>query len=115
MDPADVRRINLIAPFDEPHTTVIGQTYDVGDYVGALDRALDGRRLRRRCGPSRRRRREPATRSQLGIGVSVYVEITGGVAPHRRGRPRSRSTTTAGPPSTPARRPTARATTPRGR
>ena len=41
MDPAEVRRINLIPPFSEPHTTVIGQTYDVGDYVGSLDRVLD--------------------------------------------------------------------------
>ena len=48
MDPAEVRRKNLIAPFGEPHTTTIGQTYDV-------------RRLRRRAG--RRRWRPPATTS----------------------------------------------------
>ena len=41
MDPADVRRVNLIPPFSEPHTTVVGQTYDVGDYVGSLDRVLE--------------------------------------------------------------------------
>jgi carbon-monoxide dehydrogenase large subunit len=40
MDPADVRRKNLIGKFMEPHTTAIGQTYDVGDFEGALDRAL---------------------------------------------------------------------------
>ena len=34
MDPAELRRKNLIAKFDSPHTTSIGQTYDVGDFDG---------------------------------------------------------------------------------
>jgi carbon-monoxide dehydrogenase large subunit len=77
-DPADVRRINLIAPFDEPHTTSIGQTYDVGDYAGALDRVLAAAgydELR----AEQRRRRATGERRLLGVGVSCYVEITGGV------------------------------------
>ena len=40
MDPAEVRRKNLIPKFSEPHTTAVGQAYDVGDYEGALDQAL---------------------------------------------------------------------------
>src|SRR6185436_1675254 len=40
MDPAELRRKNLIAKFSEPHTTAIGQAYDVGDYEGSLDKAL---------------------------------------------------------------------------
>ena len=77
MDPVDVRRANLIPKFDEPHTTVIGQTYDVGDYEGALDKALaaaDYAALRRQ----QAERRSSGEPRQLGIGVSVYVEITGG-------------------------------------
>jgi len=77
MDPVDVRRRNLIPKFGEPHTTTIGQTYDVGDYEGALDNALaaaDYAALRRQQA-ERRASGEPR---QLGIGVSVYVEITGG-------------------------------------
>lgn len=80
LDPVDIRRTNLIAPFDQPHTTAIGQTYDVGDYVGALDRALavaDYDELR----AEQRDRRQRGDTVQLGIGVSAYVEITGGVAP----------------------------------
>jgi carbon-monoxide dehydrogenase large subunit len=80
MDPAEVRRINLIPKFDEPHTTVIGQTYDVGDYESALDKALaaaDYGSLR----AEQARRRAAGDTLQLGIGVSVYVEITGGVPP----------------------------------
>lgn len=78
MDPADVRRKNLIAKFDQPHTTVVGQTYDVGDYEGALDKALDAAGyadLR----AEQARRRAAGDVKQLGIGISVYVEITGGV------------------------------------
>lgn len=80
MDPAEVRRVNLIAPFAEPHTTTIGQTYDVGDYVGCLDRALAAagyEQLR----ADQRARRDSGDPVQLGIGVSIYVEITGGVPP----------------------------------
>jgi carbon-monoxide dehydrogenase large subunit len=80
MDPAEVRRKNLIPRFDQPHTTTIGQTYDVGDYEGALDKVLaaaDYPALR----AEQAARRASGDRRQLGIGVSVYVEITGGVPP----------------------------------
>jgi aerobic carbon-monoxide dehydrogenase large subunit len=80
MDPADVRRKNLIPKFMEPYTTTIGQTYDVGDFEGALDKALE------KANYSELREQQAARRAsgdpkQLGIGVSIYVEITGGVDP----------------------------------
>ncbi len=78
LDPAEVRRTNLIPPFMQPHTTAVGQTYDVGDYEGSLDKALaaaDYAGLR----AEQARRRASGDVKQLGIGVSVYVEITGGV------------------------------------
>lgn len=77
-DAAEVRRMNLIPKFLEPHTTVVGQTYDVGDYETALDKALDAadyKALR----AEQAKRRASGDVKQLGIGVSVYVEITGGV------------------------------------
>jgi carbon-monoxide dehydrogenase large subunit len=79
-DPAEVRRMNLIPKFLEPHTTVIGQTYDVGDYETSLDKALEV------AGYAELRAEQAARRAaggakQLGIGISVYVEITGGVPP----------------------------------
>ena len=80
MDAAEVRRVNLIPKFLEPHTTSIGQTYDVGDFEVALDKALaaaDYTKLR----AEQKARRESGDAKQLGIGVSVYVEITGGVPP----------------------------------
>jgi carbon-monoxide dehydrogenase large subunit len=80
MDPVEVRRRNLIPKFTEPHTTVIGQTYDVGDYEGALDKVLaaaDYPALR----AEQAARRQAGGPKQLGIGVSCYVEITGGAPP----------------------------------
>ncbi|MFM7047055.1 MAG: xanthine dehydrogenase family protein molybdopterin-binding subunit, partial [Actinomycetota bacterium] len=85
MDPADVRRKNLIPKFTEPHTTAIGQAYDVGDYEGALDKVLAAanyKELRR----EQAERRKRGDRSQLGIGVSVYVEITSGGTNHEDAR-----------------------------
>ncbi len=80
LDPVEVRRTNLIAPFGEPHTTAVGQRYDVGDYAGSLDRVLQAADYEGlRAEQAERRRRGDAR--QLGIGVSVYVEITGGVPP----------------------------------
>jgi len=79
-DAVDVRRQNLIPKFLEPHTTSIGQTYDVGDFEGALDAALeaaDYSSLR----AEQAKRRESGDDKQLGIGVSIYVEITGGAPP----------------------------------
>ena len=78
MDPAEVRRVNLIPKFMEKHTTAVGQTYDVGDYETALQKALDAAGyadLR----AEQARRRASGDVKQLGIGVSTYVEITGGV------------------------------------
>ena len=78
MDAAEVRRINLIPKFLSPHTTVVGQTYDVGDYETSLDKALvaaDYKGWREK----QKARRASGDAKQIGIGVSVYVEITGGV------------------------------------
>lgn len=77
MDPAEVRALNFIPPFDEPHTTAMGTVYDTGDYAGALRLAMekaDYEGLR----AEQQRRREAADPVALGIGLSVYVEVTGG-------------------------------------
>jgi aerobic carbon-monoxide dehydrogenase large subunit len=76
MDPADVRRRNLLPPFTEPHRTAFGALYDSGDYAAALDKALaaaDYAGLRK----DQAGRRERGDVIQLGIGLACYVEITG--------------------------------------
>src|SRR6185503_21276516 len=40
VDPVEVRRRNLIPPFDNGHNVVTGLTYDSGNYQAALDKAL---------------------------------------------------------------------------
>jgi len=75
MDPAELRRVNLIGADAFPYRTPTKAEYDSGDYHMVLDRVLamadyDGLRV------EQARRRERNVRKQLGIGLSVYVEIT---------------------------------------
>jgi aerobic carbon-monoxide dehydrogenase large subunit len=75
MDPAQVRRRNLIAADKFPYATASGVVYDSGDYARALDRVLDAagyRELR----AEQALRRERGDVLQLGIGLASYVEIT---------------------------------------
>jgi carbon-monoxide dehydrogenase large subunit len=75
MDPAEVRRKNLISRDAFPYTTVTGTDYDIGDYERALDLVLEAAGytdLR----AEQQRRRDAGDPVQLGIGLAVYVEIT---------------------------------------
>jgi aerobic carbon-monoxide dehydrogenase large subunit len=77
MDPAELRRRNLIPARAFPYTTATKARYDSGDYEGALDRVLRAAgygELR----AEQARRRERGEVRQLGVGLSVYVEVTGG-------------------------------------
>ncbi|MDQ6772764.1 MAG: xanthine dehydrogenase family protein molybdopterin-binding subunit [Candidatus Dormibacteraeota bacterium] len=80
LDPAEVRRRNLIPAGAFPHETAAGATYDSGDYAAALALALDVAgysELRR----EQKRRREVGERRVLGVGLSTYVEITAAGSP----------------------------------
>jgi carbon-monoxide dehydrogenase large subunit len=77
MDPAEVRRTNLLPAFTEPHTTAFGAVYDSGNYAAALEKVLAAAgyaELRE----EQAKRRAAGEVVQLGIGMSCYVEITGG-------------------------------------
>jgi carbon-monoxide dehydrogenase large subunit len=77
MDPVELRRRNLIPARAFPYTTATRARYDSGDYEGALDRVLEAagyEALR----AEQAGRRERGDVRQLGIGLSVYVEVTGG-------------------------------------
>lgn len=77
LDPAELRRRNLIAKDSFPHTTPAGATYDIGDYERALELALETSGYEQLRAEQARRRAQGGPR-QLGIGVSTYVEITNG-------------------------------------
>ncbi len=70
MDPLELRRRNFPKSF--PYKTATGLTYDSGDYVKALDKAIqlsDYRGLKRMQEQAREQGR------YLGVGLSSYVEI----------------------------------------
>jgi carbon-monoxide dehydrogenase large subunit len=79
MDPAELRRRNFIPPEKFPYRSALGWTYDSGNYIAALDRALAliGYEELRREQEERRRRGE-----LMGIGISSYTEIVGAGPSH---------------------------------
>lgn len=77
IDPVVLRRRNLIPPDAFPYTTRTGTTYDNGDYDLPLREALgivEYDKLR----AEQEQRRERGDVHQLGVGVALYAEITGG-------------------------------------
>jgi carbon-monoxide dehydrogenase large subunit len=79
MDPAEVRRRNVVPPDKFPFKTASGAQYDTGRYAEALDTALEaagygGLRA------EQAKRRDSGDPVQLGIGLATYVEITAGDA-----------------------------------
>jgi aerobic carbon-monoxide dehydrogenase large subunit len=75
MDPADVRRQNLVPPEKFPYRTPTGAVYDSGEYAAGLDKVLDAAGYAElRAGQARGRERGDTV--VTGIGLSCYVEIT---------------------------------------
>jgi aerobic carbon-monoxide dehydrogenase large subunit len=77
MDPAEIRRRNFLQPDQFPYVTLGGANYDCGDYDFPLTEALriaDYEGLR----AEQARRVAAQEKVLLGIGMSVYVEVTGG-------------------------------------
>ncbi len=74
IDPVEIRRRNLLPPFDNGCAVVTGLNYDSGNYQRALDKALD------HIGYQELRKEQARLRDQgryMGIGVGTYVEICG--------------------------------------
>jgi carbon-monoxide dehydrogenase large subunit len=75
-DPAEVRRMNLHAPFSEATPFICGLSVDSGNYEPALDRALElveYDQFRK----EQAARRERGDTMQIGIGLSTYIEMCG--------------------------------------
>jgi carbon-monoxide dehydrogenase large subunit len=74
LDPAAVRRRNLVRRDELPYTSVTGNVYDSGSYVEALERLLDAAdyaALRRAQAQARQAGR------CVGIGLSCFLDLTG--------------------------------------
>jgi carbon-monoxide dehydrogenase large subunit len=79
LDPAEVRRKNLIPADAFPYATASGAQYDSGDYAKALELALEHSGYQELRAEQRRRRESNGT-TQIGIGLCAYIEITNGFA-----------------------------------
>jgi 2-furoyl-CoA dehydrogenase large subunit len=74
LDPAELRRRNLIASDAFPYSTPTGGLYDSGDYEAVLDLALERSEYARRC----RERDEGRARGLLrGVGMATIVDPSG--------------------------------------
>jgi aerobic carbon-monoxide dehydrogenase large subunit len=74
LDPAEVRRRNLIPREAYPFTSAAGYTYDSGDFPKALEEALAA------IDYDKLRHEQAASRSEgrlVGIGMACYTEYTG--------------------------------------
>ena len=84
IDPAEVRRRNIIAPEEFPYVNVVGVRYDTGSYLESLERALE------MSGYQEFRRIQPADRlidgKYRGIGICNFTEVSGTGAPGWRVR-----------------------------
>ncbi len=74
IDPAELRRRNLIGPTEMPYTSATGNVYDSGSYPAALQRLLEAAgyaALREEQGKAR------AAGRCVGIGLACFLELTG--------------------------------------
>jgi carbon-monoxide dehydrogenase large subunit len=74
LDPAEVRRRNLVRPEELPYTSATGNVYDSGRYHAALERLLDA------ADYPALRREQAAVRAggrHRGIGLACFIELTG--------------------------------------
>lgn len=74
MDPAEMRRRNLVPADAFPYRSAANLLYDSGDYPRALDLALETADYK---GLRAMQARERAKGRLIGIGLATYVEVTG--------------------------------------
>ena len=74
LDPAEIRRRNLIGDDEFPYTSATGLVYDSGRYHDTLAEALEAFGYEEAC---RERARGRAQGRLVGIGISAFTEYTG--------------------------------------
>jgi len=72
IDPISLRRRNMVVEF--PYTTPTGACYDSGDFVGAMEKAVEAADW---AGFPGRRATARAAGKLRGIGISTFVEVAG--------------------------------------
>ncbi len=74
MDPADIRRVNLIAPDKFPYNTPTFYTYDSGEFVRLLDKCVEMADWK---GYEKRRKASEKNGKLRGRSVCYYIEFGG--------------------------------------
>jgi carbon-monoxide dehydrogenase large subunit len=80
IDRIELRRRNMVGPSAMPHTTPVGKTYDSGDFRIVLDAGLKNADW---AGFAARRAEAERRGKRRGIGLSYYLEATGGAPTER--------------------------------
>src|SRR5271165_4159976 len=75
IDPAELRRRNMVPQSAMPHPTPVGKTYDSGDFAMVLDAALKQMDY---AGFAARREEAARRGKRRGIGMAYYLEVTMG-------------------------------------
>ena len=74
IDPAEIRRINLVAPHEFPYKSVVGLVWDASGFTEGLDAALEA------FDYAKARQAQAQARAQgrwVGIGLATYAELSG--------------------------------------
>ncbi len=74
LDPAELRRRNLVRPEQMPYRNAMGETFDSGDFPGLLEKALKAADW---AGYAARRNASEAKGRLRGRAVSTFLEWTG--------------------------------------
>ena len=80
LDPVEIRRRNMLKTEELPHKTAVGMVYDSGDFPKLLDTALAEANW---AGIAKRKAEAKARGKLRGIGMGVFVEISGGIPNER--------------------------------
>ena len=75
LDPVEVRKRNFIPPEGFPYRTATGLLYDCGDFLPALERALE---LAEYDSFRQQQHTRGAQEARIGIGVATVVKASGG-------------------------------------
>ena len=80
LDRVALRKLNMVKPDAMPYRSAMDQLYDSGDFERVLDAALEKMDW---AGFERRRATSAARGKKRGIGMSYYLEATGGAPTER--------------------------------
>ena len=78
MDPAEIRRRNLIPPSAMPYKTANGATYDCGDFPALLEKCI---KTADYAGAAQRRKDSQAKGLLRGVGLSCSIDPSAGPSP----------------------------------